>query len=142
LITACLSKFVEGKLTGVKSDKNSALWIPSDPQETAKVHVDWDKLRKERTSYFNPRWDDESLSKWRLLRKPKIPEPASENIEYAPDQMRLVDRFRQSGLQIIVKMASVELTPDQPELPTGGWHVSFIYLCVTHLLIFVRWKAK
>ncbi|KAF2634557.1 hypothetical protein P280DRAFT_364462, partial [Massarina eburnea CBS 473.64] len=26
-------------------------------------------------------------------------------------------------LQIIFKMATIELTPEKPEFPTGGWHV-------------------
>ncbi|KAM5345135.1 hypothetical protein ACJ41O_010997 [Fusarium nematophilum] len=36
----------------------------------------------------------------------------------------LRERFQDSGLQIIVKMASIELTPDKnPSFPLGGWHV-------------------
>jgi septum formation topological specificity factor MinE len=45
-------------------------------------------------------------------------------IEYAPKAgQRLIERFRQSGLQIIVKLASIELTPEKPHFPVGGWHV-------------------
>ncbi|KAJ3455834.1 hypothetical protein MRS44_017316 [Fusarium solani] len=36
----------------------------------------------------------------------------------------LRERFQDSGLQIIVKMASIELTPEKnPSFPLGGWHV-------------------
>lgn len=35
----------------------------------------------------------------------------------------LRERFKDSGLQVIVKMASIELTPDKPEYAGGGWHV-------------------
>lgn len=62
--------------------------------------------------------------KWEIVRKPHIPEPSFEDINYAPEEgKRLIDRFRESGLQIIVKMASIELTPEKPEFPVGGWHV-------------------
>jgi Protein of unknown function (DUF4246) len=106
------------------SDETPDIWIPSDQQETANAVVDWDQLRRERTFFYNPEeGDDETESKWILLRKPKIPEPAVERIEYAPGQRRLIERFRKSGLQVIVKMASIELTPEKPELPIGGWHV-------------------
>jgi hypothetical protein len=47
-----------------------------------------------------------------------------ENIDYAPQAgKRLIDRYRESGLQIIVKLASIELTPEKPHFPVGGWHV-------------------
>ncbi|KAK7428198.1 hypothetical protein QQZ08_005264 [Neonectria magnoliae] len=35
----------------------------------------------------------------------------------------LREQFNENGLQIIVKMASIELTPDKPAFPPGGWHV-------------------
>lgn len=35
--------------------------------------------------------------------------------------MSLRERFK--DLQVIVKMASIELTPDKPTFPAGGWHV-------------------
>ena len=44
---------------------------------------------------------------------------------YVPkESARLSEKFKDSGLQIIVKMASIELTPEKPEFPIGGWHVS------------------
>jgi hypothetical protein len=60
-----------------------------------------------------------------MFRKPVIPEASFMDVDYAPlPGERLVDKFQKSGLQIIVKMASIELTPEQPEFPLGGWHVS------------------
>jgi hypothetical protein len=62
--------------------------------------------------------------KWKLNRRPVLPEVPFEEIEYAPREgTRLAERFRSSGLQIIVKMASIELTPEKPEFPVGGWHI-------------------
>jgi hypothetical protein len=67
----------------------------------------------------------ENEKKWELLRRPVIPEPVYEKADYDPkDGTRLSEKFASSGLQIIVKMASVELTPEKPEFPVGGWHVS------------------
>ncbi|KAF2872638.1 hypothetical protein BDV95DRAFT_491920 [Massariosphaeria phaeospora] len=106
-----------------KDDQNADLWIPSDPRDTAGVHVDWEALRQEGRFRFNPNYHDETAVKWRVLREPKLPEPAFEHIEYAPDQKRLVDRFRERGLQVIVKMESLELAPEPNNLPVEGWQV-------------------
>ncbi|KAF2106157.1 hypothetical protein BDV96DRAFT_675784 [Lophiotrema nucula] len=89
---------------------------------TAHVDIDWDKLRRERKFRFNPEWDDEVDCKWKLLRKPKIPEPVIDDVDYSP-KVRISDKFRESGLQIMVKIASIELTLDKPESAVGGWHV-------------------
>jgi hypothetical protein len=62
--------------------------------------------------------------KWEELRDPVLPEPLDfEPVTYTV-QHTLRDRFKDSGLQVIVKMASIELTPEKPEFPAGGWHVS------------------
>ena len=62
--------------------------------------------------------------KWEELRDPVLPEPLDfEPVTYKV-QHTLRDRFKDSGLQVIVKMASIELTPEKPEFPVGGWHVS------------------
>lgn len=90
---------------------------------TADVDVDWHELSKERIFLFNPSRDDEIDCKWRVLRTPEIPEPTIEHIEYTPPS-RIVDKYRDSGLQVIIKMASIELTPEKPNFPAGGWHVS------------------
>ncbi|TVY87033.1 hypothetical protein LAWI1_G007198 [Lachnellula willkommii] len=74
--------------------------------------------------------DDEYESKreriWREIRRPVQLQPDPfENIEdfYAPNEKaRLSEKFKNKGLQIIVKMASIELTPEKPDFPVGGWH--------------------
>ncbi|KAK7968032.1 uncharacterized protein PG986_002309 [Apiospora aurea] len=61
--------------------------------------------------------------KWKQVREPVFLEPdAFTGADYAACE-RLRDKFGQSGLQVIVKMASVELTPEKPEFPTGSWHI-------------------
>ncbi|EEU41574.1 uncharacterized protein NECHADRAFT_54318 [Fusarium vanettenii 77-13-4] len=60
---------------------------------------------------------------WQKVRKPAQPEaPDFEAWKYGiqpGDSLR--ERF--DDLQIIVKMASIELTPQKPKFPAGGWHV-------------------
>lgn len=94
---------------------------------------------------------EEHLEKWKVLRSPVLrePEPFVE-VDYSPyrikedsEQSRRVqsesppgekptaqklagglrEKFKKAGLQVIVKMASIELTPEKPEFPAGGWHI-------------------
>ncbi|KAI1307119.1 hypothetical protein F5Y03DRAFT_405701 [Xylaria venustula] len=59
--------------------------------------------------------------RWLRERQPVLPEPKPfEEVNYAPPY-RLVDKFRETGLQIIVKMASIELTPGKVPYITDGW---------------------
>lgn len=61
--------------------------------------------------------------------------PAFTPISYAPsDGLRLATRFADSGLQVIVKIVSIELTPEKPSFPAGGWHIEGNNF--THLLSF------
>jgi hypothetical protein len=60
---------------------------------------------------------------WKMMRKvvhPEAPEFVAWKYEVKPE-FSLRERF--DNLQIIVKMASIELTPDKPSFPAGGWHV-------------------
>jgi hypothetical protein len=49
---------------------------------------------------------------------PKHPEPDHEFYSVA-----LQDTFRKQGLQVIVKLASIELTPDKLSYAGGSWHI-------------------
>ncbi|KAK6815709.1 hypothetical protein PG987_016475 [Apiospora arundinis] len=67
---------------------------------------------------------DQSIAevKWKLVREPILLDPDEfSHVDYA-SKTNLRNRFRESGLQVIVKMASIELTPEKPEFPTGSWH--------------------
>jgi hypothetical protein len=74
---------------------------------------------------FNPRYIfRKNHYRWKLLRKPALPEFSFEDISYVPSEgTRLSELFRDSGLQIIVKLASIELTPGKSDFPVGGWHI-------------------
>ncbi|KAI9147366.1 Cutinase [Paramyrothecium foliicola] len=61
--------------------------------------------------------------KWNHIRDAIFPEPDSEEkVNYSCEQS-IRDTYKDSGLQVIVKMAHIELTPDKPEFSGGGWHV-------------------
>ena len=66
--------------------------------------------------------------KWMILREPNIPEPCfeeSHDIDYAPTiGKRLIDRYGEYGLQVIVQMTSIELTPESPEFRTKEWQIA------------------
>ncbi|KAI0858284.1 hypothetical protein F4860DRAFT_517014 [Xylaria cubensis] len=67
--------------------------------------------------------EEEMKEKWRKVRRPVLPEPNSfEEIDYSP-RSKLLENFCLRGLQIIVKMVSIELTPDKPNYPAGSWRV-------------------
>ena len=75
---------------------------------------------------MTPNLDEETLAreKWEKFREAILPEPrAFEEVDYAP-KLSLRDKFKKDDLQIIVKMANIELTPEKPEFPAGSWHVS------------------
>lgn len=63
-------------------------------------------------------------AKWSKIRDAIIPEPDSaEDVSYATKES-LREKFKSSGLQVIIKMATIELTPEKPEFSSGSWHVS------------------
>ncbi len=63
--------------------------------------------------------------KWEKIRDVLLPEPLDfKPITYQVGGEALSKRFKDTGLQVIVKMASIELTPEKPVFPAGGWHVS------------------
>ncbi|CAI6334731.1 unnamed protein product [Periconia digitata] len=96
-------------------------WIPSDPQECANIPVNWDEHEDHD---YDPEWDDEAEKKWELLRKPRIPEVPFEDISYIQEEdQKLANVFNDSGLQIIVKMTSIELTPEKPNFTGSNWLV-------------------
>ncbi|KAH6628146.1 hypothetical protein F5144DRAFT_654177 [Chaetomium tenue] len=65
--------------------------------------------------------------RWYEIRRPvqvRPPAFSARKANYAVDTYsKLRTRFRHTGLQIIVKMTSIELTPENPEFSPGKWHV-------------------
>lgn len=64
-------------------------------------------------------------NEWEKRCPVKLPEPG----EFRPrifdpgDDVKLRDTFAENGLQVIVKLANIELTPEKPEYDGGSWHV-------------------
>ncbi|KAM0520740.1 hypothetical protein ACHAPE_003138 [Trichoderma viride] len=80
---------------------------------------------------YRRRWRDVHASvgpfripgEWLQGREAILPEPREfAEIDYTPKR-RLGKMFKKHGLQVIVKMASIELTPEKPHFPSGSWHV-------------------
>ncbi|KFY35493.1 hypothetical protein V494_05861 [Pseudogymnoascus sp. VKM F-4513 (FW-928)] len=67
--------------------------------------------------------DDVRKLKWEHTRDPLLPEPDDETKINYLCQESLREKFKDTGLQVIVKMATIELTPEKPDFPMGGWHV-------------------
>lgn len=110
-------------------DENGDNWTPSDPSELDDVEIDWEaEWRREYGDHHGQSLseheeDDLKTMKWEYLRQPIIPEAVFEDVEYQPKlSERLQEKYPE--LQVIVKMASIELTPEKPEFSAGGWHVS------------------
>ena len=93
------------------------------------------RILHEYTDYDHPRGtsppeevgdDWEAIENWvkanRVLQRP---EPRGfESYQLALDeQVNLRKRFGQQGLQVIVKLANIELTPEKPTYDGGSWHV-------------------
>ena len=62
------------------------------------------------------------------------PEAFAEPSDYTGD-VDLKNSFIEKGLQIIVKLANIHLTPDKPEYEGGTWHVEGQLVCVLHLYL-------
>lgn len=115
-----------------------------------RIEVDPDERERRRAEGLPPLTPnlsekDIARAKWEKYKEPKYPEPKGfKPLDYTPKQS-LRKKFKENGLQIIVKMASIELTPEKPEFPSGGWHVSVhaVWLCCRNKLICnPSWRAR
>ncbi|KAF7898749.1 hypothetical protein EAF00_005195 [Botryotinia globosa] len=109
-----------------RDDENPRLWNPPSTEQGVGQKKsdsgtdDEDEIDIEGTD--DEMEEEEAEEKWRETRKPVIEEPFFEDVDYSI-KLRLEHQFQESGLQIIVKMASIELTPEKPEFPAGSWHI-------------------
>ncbi|KAK6607426.1 hypothetical protein H4I96_03661 [Botrytis cinerea] len=111
-------------------DENTEHWNPSGPepvfgQKKSSLETgDKDEIDIEGTDNEMEEEEEEedAEEEWKEIRKPVIPEPFFQDIDYSI-KLRLAHQFHESGLQIIIKMASIELTPEKPEFPAGSWHI-------------------
>ncbi|MFD7028334.1 DUF4246 domain-containing protein [Streptomyces sp. NPDC059917] len=65
---------------------------------------------------------DVASDAWWENRRPVVPDAPDFTAPELPDEAARVD-LRGRRLQVIVKLATVHLTPEKPEYPGGSWHV-------------------
>lgn len=96
-----------------------------------------DRIPYESVDYleFNepePEWDEdhpEIYNEWQASKKIVQPEPQGDfqplkQADYRwGEQLSLRNLCHEDGLQVIVKLANIELTPDKPRYEGGTWHV-------------------
>ncbi|MGW7354028.1 DUF4246 domain-containing protein [Streptomyces sp. NPDC054784] len=64
----------------------------------------------------------EAYDAWWENRRPVVPDAPDFTPPEPPDAAARVD-LRGRGLQVVVKLANIHLTPDRPEYAGGSWHV-------------------
>ncbi|EGC40894.1 conserved hypothetical protein [Histoplasma capsulatum var. duboisii H88] len=112
------------------------------PYDSCEMDVDHDfvtAVPKPEREFYNNEYDYyDRLSEWEeQAQKPRLPEPDAEFSP--PNEDILVDLQRDygsTGLQVIVKLANIHLTPEQPKYHGGTWHVegqSNEHICATAL---------
>jgi hypothetical protein len=65
---------------------------------------------------------DELLEAWYSSRKIILPEPGDFKIRDI-QKAEFSKHFPEGKIQVIVKLANIELTPEKPEYEGGTWHI-------------------
>lgn len=109
------------EFTGVQYDPDPIKgpreeWPQQGPSE------DYDDFWQRRKEWF------------RATRKLVLPEPKDifEPLQ-PPPSFSLKEKFGNRGLQVIVKLANIQLTPEKQEYHGGSWHVEGQMVCVPFL---------
>lgn len=92
--------------------------------------LDWKFYRRRNTLHPEP-GEAYTYDEWKTGRSAKkhgshgnIPRAI---LRHDYQKVSLEKEFRDQGLQVIVKLASVELTPEKPEYSGGSWHLEVSY---------------
>ncbi|KAH1546324.1 hypothetical protein LV164_007421 [Aspergillus fumigatus] len=74
----------------------------------------------EHSDEYYQRYDE-----WQKREPIRRPEPGefAPHVTEAKKQVNLHKDFAERGLQVIIKLANIELTPEKPEYEGGSWHV-------------------
>ncbi|MCN9241088.1 DUF4246 domain-containing protein [Streptomyces sp. RY43-2] len=89
----------------------------SEPEYPRKSSYSDDEAYAEAVRVWETAYDE-----WRDNRLPAVPDAPAFAAPELPDESARVD-LRGRSLQVIVKLATIHLTPDKPEYPGGSWHV-------------------
>ncbi|KAF8993779.1 hypothetical protein BDQ17DRAFT_1367890 [Cyathus striatus] len=68
-------------------------------------------------------YDDRRREWFNTIRICKQPEPGVFEPVEPKNPVRLREQYKEYGLQVIVKLANIQLTPEKPEYEGGSWHV-------------------
>ncbi|WP_327712604.1 DUF4246 domain-containing protein [Streptomyces sp. NBC_00464] len=120
---ACLRPLFENVLTDLRHPR--PLRIEADPYGW----YDSEPEYPDQSSYSDKGAYEEALDAWEEAqetwwenRRPAIPDAPVFTPPELPDPSARVD-LRGRRLQVIVKLATIHLTSDEPEYPGGSWHV-------------------
>jgi hypothetical protein len=92
-------------------------WYDSEPEYPDKASYSDDEAYAEAVRAW-----EEAQDEWWENRRPVVPDAPVFTPPESPDDTARVD-LRGRRLQVIVKLATIQLTPDRPEYPGGSWHV-------------------
>ncbi|MFE6522386.1 DUF4246 domain-containing protein [Streptomyces sp. NPDC057794] len=92
-------------------------WYDAEPEYPDRASYSDDEAYTEAVRAFEVAQDD-----WWENRRPVVPDAPAFTPPEPPDASARVG-LRGRRLQVIVKLATIHLTPEKPEYPGGSWHV-------------------
>ncbi|MFI8191656.1 DUF4246 domain-containing protein [Streptomyces sp. NPDC085946] len=122
-VFACLLPLWENVLTDLRHPRPPRIeadpygWYDSEPEYPDKSSYGDDAAYAEACRAWEQAHED-----WWEDRHPVVPDAPAFTAPELPDETDRVD-LRGRRLQVIVKLATIHLTPDKPEYPGGSWHV-------------------
>ncbi|KAF1977877.1 hypothetical protein BU23DRAFT_657381 [Bimuria novae-zelandiae CBS 107.79] len=100
----------DNPLYTARREHRSCPALPSDPKEWVdhEVHEAVREVYERTRTIIHPEPTPSCYAQWKAKPPPRI---------------RLEEDFKAEGLQVIVKLSSIELTPEKPDYPDGTWHL-------------------
>ncbi|MFC9392579.1 DUF4246 domain-containing protein [Streptomyces sp. NPDC057027] len=92
-------------------------WYGPEPEYPDKASYSDDEAYGEARRAWNRAQDE-----WWENRRPVVPDAPAYTPPESPERSARID-LRGRSLQVIVKLATIRLTPDKPEYQGGSWHV-------------------
>jgi hypothetical protein len=120
---ACFRPLLENVLTDLRHPRPLRIeadpygWYDSEPEYPDRSSYSDDAAYQEARAAWGEAWEG-----WWENRRPVVPDAPAFTPPELPDESARVD-LRGRRLQVIVKLATIHLTPDKPEYPGGSWHV-------------------
>ena len=113
----------ENVLTGLRCPRPLRIeadpygWYDSEPERPVKASYGDGEAYEEALADWETAFDD-----WWETRRPVVPDAPAFTAPEPPGEDVRVD-LRGRRLQVIVKLATIRLTPEKPEYTGGSWHV-------------------